>query len=256
MTPIGSTIHKTQAASREEAIALMRRTLSVVFQPGDTLELRIPGIQGKRTDSGYFNDFDALAKAAASYDGRAEGIYITVNPVQPALLARSVNRIREYAKQTSADKDVPRRRWLFIDFDPVRPAGISSSEEEHQAAIERAKACREWLAQHGIHALLADSGNGVHLLIPIDWPNDGAATVLIKAFLVLLDSMFSDEQVKVDTGMVGASHLIKLYGTLACKGDDLAPLRRTYRKGRVHSQRSKGTWQQNERIVEPSSYKR
>ncbi len=215
-------IPKNQKQARDEAIAQIRHTLSVMFDAGDTVELRIPGIQGKRTDSGYFNDFDALSSAAAAYEGRADGIYITVNPLNPALLARSVNRVKEYAKQTSADKDVLRRRWLFIDFDPVRPAGISSSEEEHQAAIERAKACRDWLATRSIHAILADSGNGAHLLIPINWSNDEATAALIKQFLMLLDSMFSNEQVKVDTGMVGASHLIKLYGTVARKGDSTA----------------------------------
>ena len=97
-------------------------------------------------------------KSRQSYEGRAEGIYITVNPVQPALLARSNNRVKEYAKQTTSDKDVLRRYWLFIDFDPVRPAGISSSEEEHQAAIERAKACRDRLAKLGIPSILANSG--------------------------------------------------------------------------------------------------
>ncbi len=176
-------------------------------------------MQGKRTDSGYFNDFDKLAAAAAEYENRAEGIYITVNPVQPALLARSSNRVKEYAKQTTADKDVLHRSWLFVDFDPVRPAGISSSDDEHQAAIERAQTCHEKLAQRGIPSLLANFGNGAHLLIPIDWPNDDTSTALVKAFLTLLDAKFSDAQVKVDTGMVGASHLIKLYGTLARKGD-------------------------------------
>ncbi|MCC7206402.1 MAG: hypothetical protein IT323_03795 [Anaerolineae bacterium] len=52
-------------------------------------------MQGKRTDSGYFTDL--LAGVAAVYENRAEGIYITLNPVQPALLARGSNRVREYA---------------------------------------------------------------------------------------------------------------------------------------------------------------
>jgi len=212
-------VPKNQKSSRAEIVALIRHTLSLLAQPGQTVELRIPGMQGKRTDSGYFNDFDKLAAAAADYENRAEGIYITVNPVQPALLARSSNRVKDYAKQTTSDKDVLRRRWLFIDFDPVRPAGISSSDEENAQALERATACREKLAQRGIPSLLANSGNGAHLLIPIDWPNDEASTALVKEFLTMLDAKFSDEHVKVDTGMVGASHLIKLYGTMARKGD-------------------------------------
>jgi len=219
MSSLSSITPKNQKQSRAEIVALIRHTLTVLAQPGQTVELRIPGIQGKRTDSGYFNDFDKLAAIAAEYENRAEGVYITVNPVQPALLARSNNRAREYAKQTTADKDVLRRRWIFIDFDPVRPAGISSSDEESTAALKRAETCRARLLSRGIPSLLANSGNGAHVLIPIDWPNDQESTDLIKEFLALLDAKFSDEQVKVDTGMVGASHLIKLYGTLARKGD-------------------------------------
>ena len=219
MSSLSSITPKNQKQSRAEIVALIRHTLSVLAEPGQTVELRIPGIQGKRTDSGYFNDFDKLAAIAADYENRAEGVYITVNPVQPALLARSNNRVREYAKQTTADKDVLRRRWIFIDFDPVRPAGISSSDEESAAALERAESCRARLLSRGIPSLLANSGNGAHVLIPIDWPNDQSSTDLIKAFLALIDAKFSDERVKADTGMVGASHLIKLYGTLARKGD-------------------------------------
>ena len=232
-------VPKNQKLSRAEIVALIRHTLSILAQPGQTVELRIPGMQGKRTYSGYFNDFDKLAAAAADYENRAEGIYITVNPVQPALLARSSNHVKDYAKQTTSDKDVLRRRWLFIDFDPVRPAGISSSDAEHQAAIERAQTCREKMAQRGIPSLLANSGNGTHLLIPIDWPNDDASTALVKDFLTLLDAKFSDEYVKVDTGMVGASHLIKLYGTLARKGDCIPerPHRRSARAKTLDSLR-------------------
>jgi len=219
MNNVSSPVGNPHKLSRAEITALIRHTLSILAQPGQTVELRVPGMQGKRTDSGYFNDFDLLAKVAASYEGRAEGVYITVNSVQPALLARSSNRVKEYAKHTTSDKDVPRRYWLFVDFDPLRPAGISSSDEEHQAGIERAKACRDRLAKLGIYAILADSGNGAHLLIRIDWPNDDASSALRKAFLALLDAKFSDEHVKVDTGMVGAGHLIKLYGTIAAKGD-------------------------------------
>lgn len=222
MSSIALNVPKSQKQARSEAIGIIRHALEVVTQPGQTVELRIPGIQGKRTDSGYFNDLDKLAVAAADYESRAEGVYITLNPVQPALLARSANRVREYAKQTTADKDILLRRWIFIDFDPVRPAGISSSDEENQLAIERASACRERLAQRAIPAILANSGNGAHLLIPIDWPNDDASTTLIKDFLALIDARFSDERVKVDTGMIGASHLIKLYGTMARKGDSIA----------------------------------
>ena len=49
----------------------------------------------------------------------------------------------------TADKDILRRRKLLVDLDPVRPAGVSSSDEEHAAAIQRAyriadDMAREW----------------------------------------------------------------------------------------------------------------
>jgi len=221
MTSPTLSMPQSQKLSRADVAALIRKTMSLLAKSGDTYELRIPNIQGKRTDSGYFNDFDKLAQCAAAYDGKAEGIYITVNPVQSALLARSHNRVKEYAKQTTADKDVARRRWIFADFDPVRPAGISATDEEKDKALQKAQLCRERLAQRNIPSLLDDSGNGAHILIPVGWPNTDESTVLIKNFLLLLDHKFSDDEVKVDTGMVGAAHLIKLYGTLACKGDSI-----------------------------------
>ena len=49
-------VPKNQKQLRAEMTALIRQTLSILAEPGQTIELRIPGLQGKRTDSGYFND--------------------------------------------------------------------------------------------------------------------------------------------------------------------------------------------------------
>src|SRR5262249_53515966 len=147
----------------------------------------------KRTDSGYFSDTEKLAKAAISYDGRAEGLYFTVNPVNPALLARANNRVNQYAEHTTSDHDILKRLNLPIDFDPVRPAGISSTDVERQAALVRAWACRLWLSAQGWpEPVFASSGNGAHLIYPIDLPNDDENTTLIKACLSTLSFLFSD----------------------------------------------------------------
>ncbi len=207
--------------SVSEAQKTIVDTLAVLAEPGQVVELRIPGLNGRRTDSGYFTDWTKLAQAAASYNNRAEGIYVTVNPLQPALLARSSNRMTEYAKQSTSDKDILRRRWLFVDFDPVRPSGISSSDAEHEAAIARATQCRDWLAEQSISSVLANSGNGAHLLVPVDLPNDDGSTALLKMVLQVLSARFSDEVVEIDTSTVNAARIIKLYGTTACKGDNV-----------------------------------
>ena len=87
--------------------------------------------------SGYFDDLEALAKAAMDCSGGVPGVYITVNPVNPMLLARANNDLVPYAKTTAADDDITARQWLLLDFDPVRPSKISSSEAEHEAATRK-----------------------------------------------------------------------------------------------------------------------
>jgi hypothetical protein len=204
-----------------ERIALIRNGLCILAQPEQVVELRALGINGKRrTDSGYFKDMEKLACAAAAYENRAEGVYVTLNPVNPALIARANNRVKEYASHTSTDNDILRRIWLPIDFDAVRPADISSTREEHHAALKRAWDCFEWLREQGWgDPVFASSGNGAHLLYRIDLPNDAAATELVKGVLTSLSERFSDDTVKVDTATSNASRIFKLYGTLARKGD-------------------------------------
>ena len=54
----------------------------------------------------------------------------------PALGCRpstAVRRVMPHAKHTTGDTDVVRRRWLLTDFDPIRPTGIGSTDEEHEA---------------------------------------------------------------------------------------------------------------------------
>src|SRR5690348_14527910 len=96
-------------------------------------ELRAPrGRQG--TVSGYFDNGAALYEAASAYDGKLPGLYFTMNPVKSALLARARNRLQPYAKTTTSDADILKRTFLLVDCDAVRPADISSSEDEHRAA--------------------------------------------------------------------------------------------------------------------------
>ena len=101
------------------------------------------------TESGYFNDPVKLAVAVGEIK-HAKGIYIVANPVDPALLARAENRTRKASKgESTQDTNILRRRWLLIDADAKRPSGISATDHEHAAAIDR---CR------GIYCYLRDCG--------------------------------------------------------------------------------------------------
>lgn len=184
------------------------------------LELRA---LGRITFNGFYNLNHLQQMAADAWKltrtRGVEGVYFSLNPVNSVLLARRVNRFERCGRNEGAtDADIVVRRWLLIDCDPERPAGISSTEEEVQRAIEVAKQIRDFLKSKGWpDPLRANSGNGIHLLYRIDVPAaDGG---LILQILKALDAKFSGNGVSVDTKVGNASRICKLYGTFARKGD-------------------------------------
>lgn len=198
------------------------RTLDLLHQPGQVVELRCPDTS-KGTISGYYDNPEQLASRAAALSGTVPVVYITLNPVHPDLLCRRINRTVNYAKDTTADENILRRRWLPLDFDPVRPSGISSTDAEHDAAIQRACDARDWLHGQGwADPILADSGNGGHLLYRVELPNDAASLALVERTLKAVSQKFSDQTVTVDLTVGNAARMWKLYGTLAAKGDSTA----------------------------------
>src|SRR6266481_1915337 len=216
-------------------IESIKGALSVLFVSGDVIELRILGTRFK-TVSGYFNDMDALASVAEGWNGQVPAIYVTLNPIDPSLLARSVNRVTQWAKDTTGDKHVLRRRWLPLDIDPVRPSGISSTDSEHDHAIEIAKKVARFLVDTGIPTdsiILGDSGNGAHVLLCIDLPNDEESASLVKRCIEAVALHFSDDRVSVDVSVHNAARIWKLYGTQACKGDSTTE--RPHRKAKLLS---------------------
>ncbi|NPV93093.1 MAG: AAA family ATPase [Firmicutes bacterium] len=196
--------------------------LNLLYEPGDVVELRVLDT-AKKTVSGYFDDFDKLADEAVRWDGKAPAVYVTLNPVNPALLARASNKAVAGARQATSDSDILCRRWLPVDIDPKRPAGISSSEEEHNLAHEKAFEVADFLYALGWPPpVYADSGNGAHLLYPVDsMPNDRATAVLFEAGLKVLDLFYSDQRVSIDHKVFNAARIWKLYGTMAAKGENL-----------------------------------
>lgn len=203
------------------------RALGVLFQPGQVTELRAlkaltPDWRKPHTVSGYFDQADALAQAAAQLSQTASGVYVVVNPIAPSLLARAANRVRNVGLHDplTSDPDILGRRWLLVDTDPDRPTGISANEVEHAAALARALQIRDWLT--GLRwpsPVYADSGNGGHLLYRVDLPNDPASATLLQHVLEALDFLFTGDGVKIDTTVFNASRIWKLYGTWARKGD-------------------------------------
>ena len=205
----------------------IEKAASLMFPDGERVvhELRAPGVKRNgstfpRTLSGYFDDRAAFVEAAASIGG-APGVFATLNPVNPALLSRAANRLRECGKgdSTTGDADAVRRQRLLIDIDPVRPAGISATDAEVKNAGRRGEAVRSFLRDQGWPTpLVSLSGNGFHLVYRVDLPSDDGG--LIRRVLLSLAELFNDDAVKVDTSVHNAARIAKLPGTVAAKGDD------------------------------------
>ena len=90
--------------SRSRAEVAVRQSLELLHEPGSIFEVRCLGIPGRRgylgNASGYFDDYERAAECSIEYDTtrQAKGIYTTINPCLPALLARANNRIVDGSK--------------------------------------------------------------------------------------------------------------------------------------------------------------
>lgn len=216
----------------------LQRTWELFKVPNAVVEVRALGVSGKHrawdgytshTVTGYFDDGEAFVEAVSALDAasRASGIYITLNPVNPDLLARANNRLVAAKRgETTTDADILFRRWLLLDFDPVRPAGISSTRAELQLALETAKHARAFLCEvceWPLHTMrMACSGNGIHLLMRMNEPNDVTTRDHVKTILEHAQRMFATGSVALDTNVYNAARITKLYGTVARKGDATA----------------------------------
>lgn len=200
----------------------IRKALSVLFEPSDVIELRAIYKTRKRIDAGYFDGehWSELSDEAVRLNKAGAAVYVTLNQLDPQLLGRFTNRVQDFAADTATDANVKRRRWLLIDIDPVRPKDTASTDAQLEAACEKARSCRLLLKEEGWPEPQAgQSGNGFHLLYPLDLPNDPEATALIKGALVGLADRLDDDVVQIDRSVFNAARITKLFGSVANKGD-------------------------------------
>jgi hypothetical protein len=131
-------IHAEAQPGSADAVTYITRVVNLLhhIECESVVELRCLNTRCG-TISGYFNDFTKLSQIALEVNGEVPAVYVTLNPVKPDLLARANNRIEKYVRTTSGDADILKRCWFPIDFDPVRPANISSTDGEKALALGR-----------------------------------------------------------------------------------------------------------------------
>ncbi len=211
----------------------MRRALAALHPNDQVFEVRLMGQDGKYriNEAGYFRDHERAVAAVAAKKTIATAIYVTLNPVPDELLARADHRLKRGREVVmTSDADVARRKAILIDIDPVRPKGVSSTDEELAAAWERGVlSVAPFLFEHGWpEPTVAVSGNGVHLVYATDLPGPDD---IVPALLTSLAQRFSDDHCDIDTTVGNPSRIVKLWGTEARKGDEVGP--RRYRLSQV-----------------------
>lgn len=217
----------------------IKTALYTWFNEGEVFEIRALEAKTKswstrpHTVSGYFsyehieNIPQLMENTFISY----KGIYVTINPLVPDMICRSMNRFKEDKIISTKDDDVATRRWLLIDCDAKRASGIPSSNEEHQYALDKAREIKTELAKiDWPEPIEIDSGNGAQLMYRVDLPthDDG----LVKRCLEEL-KFASDEHVDIDQTVFNPARLWRLPGTWNCKGDECSNLEREHRQSRL-----------------------
>ncbi len=206
--------------------AEVRRGLAALFAPGQVYEVRIlkgatKGDKRPRTYSGYFCEADAVLASLAQFSAW-EGAYVTLQECTPDLLGRAENKMLPAEKDaTTNDTHITRYHWLLVDSDVRRIAGISTTGDQHALAVAQSVQIRLTLRAEGWpEPLLCDSGNGSHLLYPLDLPNAPDITDLLARVLAGLAARFDTPDLQIDRTVFNPSRICKLYGTRACKGDN------------------------------------
>lgn len=168
---------------------------------------------------GYFEDLQTAINLLVG-DTEYRAVFFSLNVCLRVPDGFTPNRFYR-ASSRFRKGDYARRQLLLVDCDPRREADTSSTDAQKAAAHRQALAIRELLRNLGFpEPVLADSGNGFHLLYSIDEPNDEATENLIRNLLAGLSAKFSDEDCNVDTGNFEANRVCKLYSTWARKGKD------------------------------------
>ena len=191
---------------------------------GKLVEVRL---LGKNTYSGYFTNVETLIAQIkplldannAQYYGNLQA-YFTLNEINADLYSREQRDVFiKKPKSTTTDGDITRRKLVLIDLDPNRSAGISASDEEFEKAHLNAVAIYRYLMNEGFkEPLITKSGNGWHVYVSCDMPNDDKHNELIKRFLQSLSNIFSDKEVEIDEKVFNPARIDKLIGTWAKKG--------------------------------------
>lgn len=207
----------------------VRKTLAILKPNKQLFEIRIK--QEKTIYSGYFTDVDTFLMEVGKLPNLNANCYISLNSINDACYSRSQRDKFLRNPVTTGDKDIDGYEWLLVDLDPVRPSDTSATDTELTMAKALGQKVYLFLQQVGFEKpIMALSGNGFHLLYKVSLKNNADNKELIKKCLTVLDVLFSNDAIKIDTSVFNPARISKLYGTCSQKGSSTPdrPYRMSY----------------------------
>ena len=130
-----------------------------VFNLATTQVRGIRILEGKtQLVAGVFSNVGNLIKSIDSAVGGNVNWYFVFNEIDAHVLKSKViynenNECLRILKNGGgiADCDIVKRRWVMLDFDPRRPSGTSSTDEQLEKAKQVAKRVWEFLFYNGFY---------------------------------------------------------------------------------------------------------
>jgi hypothetical protein len=266
----------SESANRSHDVAQFLRAIHA--ENGNVLpfEIRILKVgQSGETYSGIFDNVESALRSIEAFEKRhsPKAIYCTLNPFDLGKRERTkqdgskyfasfvvTNRIdRASQSKCVTNADISRRRWLFVDVDPIRPSGVNSSDSQMESAVKMADSIRSDLASDGWpEPIQGMSGNGATLLWRIDLPSDDESKRLIERATKAIAERYSpnatrlkdtlDQRVKagsyddainadsadvdIDKSVHNPARICKILGTPTRKGphSELRPQRQSWHR--------------------------
>jgi hypothetical protein len=196
------------------------RAARVLFEPGQLVEVRLKGRDG-HIASRYYNDHERMAAVLAKEDAKERwaAAWWSLQQLRPNAHAG------KQKGETTKRADVEAYRWLVIDVDRAdkssRKLNATPAEKEQLLAV--AKKVMTWLAQQGVqNCILADSGNGYHVLIKLAplAANEKNYELLREVLAAVKHEFRAQAQTaEIDTSLAEPEQVIKAYGTTTRKSE-------------------------------------
>jgi hypothetical protein len=154
----------------------------------------------------------AFMDRAVKLNRAGYNIYTCFNLISPDFAGDRLNGL------AVKDADIVRRRFLLVDLDRADTGAPATTDEINEVFQVAGQIEREYFFSQGLDPITVNSGNGAHIYIPIDLPNDEASKLLCQKMLQALAAKYDTPTVKVDTSVFTAGRITKVPGSVARKG--------------------------------------